>query len=338
MPRKVVSSVGMRLFVLNLAILVAILSVGLSLTGCGSVGGSKNGTGTVTLTPSAASFGNVTVKTEATQTIKVSNTGTSELKIFGAHIRGAGFSLSGLKTPTKLAAGSSMNFNIAFKPMEARAETGLVSIKTDASESPVTVDLSGTGVEQSIKLTASATSLNFGNVLVSNSENKDVTITNSGNANITVTGVTASGAGFSASGGSNVTLAPNQSEMVTVSFNPKSKGSLAGTLTVSSNAPTVAISLNGTGTQSAGPGTASTHSVSVTWAPSASPVIGYFIYRRTGASGSFSRLDSSIDSSTSFTDNNVTDGETYFYVVTAVSAGDVQSQFSAEVSVTIPVS
>jgi hypothetical protein len=337
-PRRVVSNVGMRFFVLNLAIPVTLLAAGMSLTGCGSVGGSKSGTGTVTLTPSAASFGNVTVKTEATQTIKVSNTGTSELKIFGANIRGAGFSLSGLKGPTQLDAGSSMNFNVAFRPMEARAETGLVSIKTDASEAPVTVDLSGTGVEQSIKLAASATSLNFGNVPVSNSETKDVTITNSGNANVTISGVTASGAGFSASGGSNVTLAPNQSEMVTVSFNPKSKGSLAGTLTVSSNAPTVAISLNGTGTQGAGLGTGSGHSVSVTWAPSASPVVGYFVYRRTGASGSFSRLDSSIDSSTSFTDNNVTNGETYYYVVTAVTAGDLQSQFSAEVSVTIPTS
>jgi hypothetical protein len=339
-PRRVVSAIGMRLFVLNLAIPAAILAAGLSLTGCGSVGGTGNGPRTVTLTPSAASFGNVTVKTEATQTIKVSNAGTAELKIFGADIRGTGFSLSGLKAPTNLAAGSSMNFNVAFKPMEARAETGIVSIKTDASESPATVNLSGTGVEQSIKLTASATSLNFGNVPVSNSETKDVNITNSGNANVTITGVTASGAGFSASGGSNVTLAPNQSEMVTVSFNPKSKDSLAGTLTVSSNAPTVAISLNGTGTQSAGPdpGTASSHSVSLTWTASASPVIGYFIYRRTGSSGSFSRLDSSIDSSTSFTDSDVTDGETYFYVVTAVSAGDVQSQFSAEVSVTIPMS
>ena len=332
MPRRVVSNVGMRFFGLNLAIPVAILAAGLSLSGCGSVGGTKSGTGTVTLTPSAASFGNVTVKTEATQTIKVSNTGTSELKIFGANINGAGFSLSGLKAPTKLAAGSSMNFNVAFKPMEARAETGLVSIKTDASDSPVTVDLSGTGVEQSIKLTASATSLNFGNVLVSNSENKDVTITNSGNANVTITGVTASGAGFSASGGSNVTLAPNQSETVTVSFNPKSKGLLAGTLAVSSNAPNVEISLDGTGMQGSG------HTVIVTWAPSTSPVIGYFIYRRTGTIGSFSRLDSSIDSLTSFTDNNVKDGVTYYYVVTAVTAGDLQSQFSAEVSVTIPTS
>ena len=174
-------------------------------------------------------FGSVTVKTEATQTIKVSNTGTGELKIFSADIVGTGFSLSGISAPAKLAAGSSATFNVAFKPMAAGAEKGTVSIKTNASETPATVNLIGTGVEESVKLTASESSLSFGNVPVSNSQSKDVTITNSGNANVSIAGVSVSGAGFSVSGGSGMTLAPNQSETLTVNFNPKSKGSLAGT-------------------------------------------------------------------------------------------------------------
>ena len=332
MPRRTVSAVGMQLLVLNLAISVAILVAGLSLSGCGSVGGSGGGTRALTVTPSAATFGSVTVKTDATQTIKVSNTGTGELKIFSADIVGTGFSLSGLSAPTKLAAGSSTAFNVAFNPMAAGAEKGTVSIKTNASESPATVNLSGTGVEESIKLTVSETSLSFGNVLVSGSETKEVKIANSGNANVTITAVTVSGTGFSVSGGSNVTLAPNQSETVTVNFNPKSKGALSGTLTVSSNAPTVNVALSGTGM----PG--GNHSVGLTWTASTSPVIGYFIYRRTGTTGAFSKLNSSVDSLISFTDNNVVDGATYDYVVTAVSAGSEESSFSAEVSVTIPTS
>lgn len=316
----------------NLAALFAILAAGLSLTGCGLVGDSGGGTRAITVTPSAAGFGNVTVKTDATQTIKVSNTGTGELKIFGADIAGTGFSLSGLTVPTKLAAGSSMNFNVAFKPMVAGAEKGTISIKTNAGESAATVNLSGTGVEESIKLKVSETSLSFGDVLVSGSEAKDVQITNSGNANVAITGVTVSGSGFSVSGGSNVTLAPNQSETVTVNFNPKSKGTLSGALTVSSNAPSVKIELGGTGIQGGN------HSVGLTWTASTSATIGYFIYRRAGMTGSFSRLDSSVDPFTSFTDNNVIDGVTYFYVVTAVAAGETESQFSAEVSVTIPAS
>ena len=332
MPRRVVSAAGMCHLAPNLATLFAILAAGLSLTGCGLVGDSGGGTRAITVTPSAAGFGNVTVKTDATQTIKVSNTGTGELKIFGADIAGTGFSLSGLTVPTKLAAGSSMNFNVAFKPMVAGAEKGTISIKTNAGESAATVNLSGTGVEESIKLKVSETSLSFGDVLVSGSEAKDVQITNSGNANVAITGVTVSGSGFSVSGGSNVTLAPNQSETVTVNFNPKSKGTLSGALTVSSNAPSVKIELGGTGIQGGN------HSVGLTWTASTSATIGYFIYRRAGMTGSFSRLDSSVDPFTSFTDNNVIDGATYFYVVTAVAAGETESQFSAEVSVTIPAS
>lgn len=316
----------------NLAALFAILAAGLSLSGCGLVGDSGGGTRAITVTPSAAGFGNVTVKTDATQTIKVSNTGTGELKIFGADIAGTGFSLSGLTVPTKLAAGSSVNFNVAFKPMVAGAEKGTISIKTNAGESAATVNLSGTGVNESIKLNVSETSLSFGDVLVSGSEAKDVKITNSGNANVAITGVTVSGSGFSVSGGSNVTLAPNQSETVTVNFNPKSKGTLSGALTVSSNAPSVKIELGGTGIQGGN------HSVGLTWTASTSATIGYFIYRRAGMTGSFSRLDSSVDPFTSFTDNNVIDGVTYFYVVTAVAAGETESQFSGEVSVTIPTS
>ena len=322
----------MRYFALNLAISLAIFSAGLSLSGCGSVGDSAAKTRAITVTPSAASFGNVTVKTDATQTIKVSNTGTGELKIFSADITGTGFSLSGLTAPTKLAAGLSMNFNVAFKPMGAGTEKGTVSIKTNAGASPAIVNLSGTGVQESIKLTVSEPSLSFGNVPLSNSESKELKITNSGNANVTITEVTASGTGFSASGGSNVTLAPNQSVSVNVSFDPKTKGTLSGTLTVSSNAPTVKIPLGGTGMQNGN------HSVGLTWTASASPAIGYFIYRRMGPTGTFSRLDSSPDSLTTFTDNNVTDGATYYYVVTAVSPGEVESQFSTEVSVTVPAS
>ena len=326
------SVLGVRRFTASLTIPVAILAAGLTLSGCGSISDSGGRTRALSITPSAATFGSVTVKTEATQTIKVSNIGTGELKIFSAEIVGTGFSLSGISAPTKLAAGSSATFNVAFKPMAAGTEKGTVSIKTNASESPATVNLIGTGVEESVKLTVSESSLNFGNVPVSNSQSKDVTITNSGNANVVIAGISVTGAGFSVGGGSDMTLAPNQSETVTVSFNPKSKGSLAGTLTISSNAPTVKVSLAGAALQGGN------HSVGLTWTASTSPVIGYFIYRRTGATGTFSRLASNIDSSTNFTDSNVVDGATYDYVVTAVSAENLESAFSVEVSVTVPAS
>ena len=333
MPRRTFSAVGMRLFVLNLAIPIAILAAGLSLTGCGSVGGSGGGTRALTVTPSAASFGNVVLKSESTQTVKVSNTGMAELKIREASITGPGFSMSGLVVPVNLAVGSSMNFTVSFEPTQAGAETGTVSIASDASASPQTVNLTGTGVTQSIKLTASPTSLNFGSVPVGKTETQAVTLTNAGNTDVLISNAFVTGAGFGASGGSNTTLGPNQSVTVTTSFDPQSNGSLTGALTVSSNGANITIPLSGTGIQQA-----AQHSVSLTWAASSSPVIGYFIYRRTGTAGAYSRVDSAADSSTSFTDSSVVGGSTYDYVVTAVSAENVESAFSAEVSVTIPTS
>ncbi|MGA8145594.1 MAG: choice-of-anchor D domain-containing protein [Candidatus Acidiferrales bacterium] len=339
MRSRATVGIGVRAACLNLIFLLLLLSGGPFLVGCGvtskgSSGGGNPSAGTpaITVTPSSASFGNVTVNTDATQTMKLSNTGTGDLAISQAKITGAGFSMSGLAAPVTVAAGSSVNFTIAFKPAAAGAGSGSVTITSDANDSPMTINLSGTGVASSLKLTASASGLSFGNVLVGTKTTQDVKLTNSGNANVTISSVSASGAGFSSTGGTNVMLTPNQSATVVVNFDPQTKGSLAGTLTVSSNAPSIKISLAGTGTQ------ASQHSVSLTWTPSTSSVIGYFVYRRTGTNGSFSKLDSSIEASTSFTDTSVEDGTTYFYVVTAVSPADVESEFSAPVSATIPSS
>jgi fibronectin type 3 domain-containing protein len=43
-----------------------------------------------------------------------------------------------------------------------------------------------------------------------------------------------------------------------------------------------------------------------------------------------------MDSATSFTDNNVTPGQTYYYVATEVDSAGAESAYSSEVSATIP--
>ena len=318
---------------------VILLISGSSLTGCALTGKSssggkpESGSPAISVTPSSASFGNVTVNTDATQTMKLSNTGTADLSISKATVTGTGFSMSGLAAPATVAAGASMNFTIAFKPTAAGPGTGSLSITSDAGSSPVMINLTGTGVSSSIKLTANASSLSFGDVVVGKTATQDVKLTNAGNANVVISTAAVSGTGFAATGGSNTTLTPNQAATVAVTFDPQSKGSLSGSLTVTSNAAKIQIPLTGTGTQAS-----PQHTVSLSWSPSVSQVIGYFVYRRTGTNGTFAKLVSSIEASTSFTDNTVVDGQTYFYVVTALSAADVESEFSSPVSVTIPSS
>src|SRR3989454_7047168 len=126
------------------------------------------------------------------------------------------------------------------------------SITSNAPGSPLTLALSGTGVAATFLLGASPTSLSFGNVNVGGSSGLPVTLTNSGNSTVTISGVTVTGAGFSASGVSaNTILTPSQSVTLNVLFAPGVTGSVTGSVSVTSNATNspAAISLSGTGVQ-----------------------------------------------------------------------------------------
>jgi fibronectin type 3 domain-containing protein len=78
------------------------------------------------------------------------------------------------------------------------------------------------------------------------------------------------------------------------------------------------------------------HSVHLSWTPSASAVTGYNAYSSAVPGGPYTKLAASPLSGTTFTDNNVASGKTYYYVMTAVDSNNVESLFSNEVSVTVP--
>jgi fibronectin type 3 domain-containing protein len=96
-----------------------------------------------------------------------------------------------------------------------------------------------------------------------------------------------------------------------------------------SNSPTVeALTGNGTAPPP--------HSVDLTWNASQSQnVVGYNIYRR-APSGSYSKINSSLNATLAYTDNIVTAGQTYFYVAKAVDGNDLESGPSNEVQAVIP--
>jgi len=103
----------------------------------------------------------------------------------------------------------------------------------------------------------------------------------------------------------------------------------------------VSIASNATGSPTsvslAGTGQAvSSHSVLLSWNASATAGSAYNVYRA-GSSGGYSTtpLNSAPVNSLTYTDATVASGQSYFYVVTAVDAGQ-QSGDSNEVSVSIP--
>jgi len=80
----------------------------------------------------------------------------------------------------------------------------------------------------------------------------------------------------------------------------------------------------------------SAHSVDLNWTASTSAVIGYNAYRSATSGGPYTRLNATLVTLTSYTDSTVQSSQTYFYVVTAVDANNVESVFSNMVSATIP--
>jgi hypothetical protein len=66
-------------------------------------------------------------------------------------------------------------------------------------------------------------------------------------------------------------------------------------------------------------------------------VIGYNLYRATISGGPYTKINPSIDATTTFTDaGTVQAGKIYYWVVTAVNSSNVESVHSGEVSATIP--
>jgi fibronectin type 3 domain-containing protein len=130
-------------------------------------------------------------------------------------------------------------------------------------------------------------------------------------------------------------LTPGQTATLTVTFDPATAGAVTGaSVSVASNAtnaPTT-VTLSGTGQAAA-----TQHSVQLSWDSSiSSGVSGYNVYRATTSGGySTTPLNPSPVTTLTYTDSSVTSGDQYFYVVTAVDAGEASSD-SNEVSVTIP--
>jgi len=77
------------------------------------------------------------------------------------------------------------------------------------------------------------------------------------------------------------------------------------------------------------------HSATISWAPSASPVAGYNVYR-TSPPGGPVKLTPKIISATQYTDRTVEAGHTYIYFVTSVDSRGMESSPSMKATVTIP--
>jgi len=205
----------------------------------------------VSLNPTSLSFGSVTVGSSSAKSVVISNGGNANLTISQITSNGAGYTVSGFSLPIVLAAGASTSFNVTFTPTATGSASGSVALVSNASNSPATIAMTGSGAAASVaQLTASPSSSNFGNVTVGSSSTQSVSVTNSGNVSVTISQISTSGAVFSLAG-VNVPLSlnPGQSSTYIAQFAPTAVGTASGQISFNSNAsnsPTL-ISLGGTG-------------------------------------------------------------------------------------------
>jgi Abnormal spindle-like microcephaly-assoc'd, ASPM-SPD-2-Hydin/Protein of unknown function (DUF1573) len=128
-------------------------SVGLSGTGIA-------GTLTLGISPTSLSFGNVTTGTSsASQTVTITNTGNANVTISQITLSGSSYAMTGGSAPVTLSPSQNLTLSVQFSPTAAGSVTGTISIVSNASGSPTTIALSGTGVaptQHSVNLTWTA--------------------------------------------------------------------------------------------------------------------------------------------------------------------------------------
>ena len=195
---------------------------------------------------------------------------------------------------------------------------------------------SGSQSSSAASLGVSPATLSFGNVDVGKGSSLTATLTAS-NGDVTVSSANVSGAGYKVTGMTfPLTIAAGKSANFTVTFTPSAAGTSDGSVTFMSDAsdPALGQSLDGDGSVPGQPG--SGHSVALSWTPSTSSVMGYNVYRGTQPGGPYFRINSSLAPSTSYTDDTVASGTTYYYVATSVDSNDVESIFSDQTVAQVP--
>ena len=281
---------------------------------------------------STLSFGQVQKSKNSHLSDTLTNTGRSPVTISRANINGTSFSVTGLSLPTVLYPEQSVTFMVTFAPMSAGAAGGSRAIVSTARNSLLKIALSGAEIEPG-QLLISPASLSFGNVPVGGQSSLNGALKATG-APVTISAASINNNEFALSGLSvPTTLTAGQSTSFAITFNPATAGAASARLMLSSDAENslAVLELAGQGA------TAPHHSVELHWDASAGTgVIGYNVYRGIVSGGPYSKINAAVAPSTTYTDNNVTAGQTYYYVTTAVSANGSESGYSNQVQAVIP--
>jgi len=215
----------------------------IALTGTGIHAGAA-----MTVAPASLTFTKQVLKTASpAKVITLTNTGTEVITISAPTITG---DFSQTNNCSSLALNAACTVNVTFTPTVINNRTGKVTITDNAPTSPQTVLLMGTGTEVQL----SATTLNFGNVLVGRSVKQSFTLKNVGTTAMSLTKVAISGAAaadYTQTNNCGTTVAAAATCTFTVTFKPTVKGGRIASIamTDTGGGSPQSVALNGQGQQ-----------------------------------------------------------------------------------------
>jgi len=302
-------------------------------------------TGVVTVSSNAAQ-GAATINMTASGTPSLSGLTCNSQSYSAAGVDSCLVSLYGTAPETGFTVSLASNNSSVVVPASVSVVPGAMSATFSASVTAVstsqtaTVTATAGGIAKiftmqlgpsSAMLTANASNIPFGSVLINSAAEQQITLTSSGTSAVTISSVAITGAGFTGSGLTvPMTLNPGQTAVLNVQFTPTATGSFSGQITVASNSisGSTIIGVNGSGYG---------HKVLLNWnAPSASAVAGYNVYRVVSGSTNYQRINSSVVTSTAFTDGNLKSGSSYTYYVTSVDGSGQESVPSNTTVMAVP--
>jgi Abnormal spindle-like microcephaly-assoc'd, ASPM-SPD-2-Hydin len=214
------------------------------------------------LAPTDLLYGEVEVgKQSAAQTVTLMNNGNADLTVSGVTLGGTnpGDFAIGANTcaAATVAPGNTCTVEVRFAPTATGARGGTLTFTDNATGSPRSVSLSGTGTAPPVigvpAIAVSPTSLTFAPTTVAvASAPQTVTVRNTGNADLHVSSATTTGRNtgdFVATRSSGcATVVPGGTCTITVVLRPTSPGAKTATLAIASDAATVAnVALDGQG-------------------------------------------------------------------------------------------
>ena len=327
----------------NFAAAASLLAIVLAVVGCTGYAAHSSSSPSqpvISLSTTSFNFNTVAIGQTSTQTLHVTNTGGAPLTLNSVTLQSSQFSLTGPSVPRTILPAQNVDYAISFVPTTAGSATASVQITSNATMSSASVSLAGLAEKAFAAVQVTPPSISFGNLNLQSTATQTVTLKNTGDINITISGITVAGAGFGYSSLSpGYSLTPNQSVPFQIWFRPKTSGSASGkvSILISNLSTPPSISVSGIGVTSTSPSPTPTpvqHSVSMSWGPSSSPVVGYRVYRDGGAG--LSPL-SAITPALTYKDSTVVSGNTYHYAVTSIDSAGGESPYSNEVTTVIPI-